>query len=89
MKFTTLLGTHKPCQQYCGFNCRTKTSSVYCSGIPVQDEGRVCPFPHQLRHLRGRHPHRDQELPWREVHQEGQDGPRRRCREQQGPEGNF
>merc|ERR1719495_2625377 len=34
-----------------------------------------------------RHPHRDQELPWREVHQEGQDGPRRRCREQQGPEG--
>lgn len=28
-------------------------------GLPVQDACRICPFPHQLRHLREQHRHRD------------------------------
>merc|ERR1719369_2043454 len=56
-------------------------------GLLVQDEGCVCSFPHQLRHLRGRLFDRGQEFPWREVHQESEDAPRRDSRELQGTEG--
>ena len=57
------------------------------SGLQVQDARRLRPFPHQLRHLRGRLPRRSPQLFGREVRAQGPHARRRQVREQQGTEG--
>ena len=59
------------------------------SGLQVQDARRLRPFPHQLRHLRGRLPRRGPQLFGREVRAQGPHARRRQVREQQGTEGTF
>ena len=57
------------------------------SGLQVQDARRLRPFPHQLRHLRGRLPRRGPQLFGREVCAQGPHARGRQVREQQGTEG--
>ena len=59
------------------------------SGLQVQDARRLRPFPHQLRHLGGRHPRRGPQLFGREVCAQGPHARRRQVREQQGTEGTI